>query len=140
MLDAITEPSTSTAVVADIMRKSPKTILGLETVREALRTMTFHQIRHLVVVSPSGAACGLISQRDLLRSLAQFGDGLALIHDVMSSPVIGVEPDALVNDAARMMWDRRIGCLPVITAAGELVGIFTRSDVLRHFGMTYGTE
>ena len=125
---------TSTAVVAEIMRPKPKTILGMDTVREALRVMTYHQIRHLVVVSHCGSLCGLISQRDILRSLAQNGDGLALIQDTMSKPVAHITPDMPVNEAARLMWDRRIGCLPILNEGGELVGIITRSDVLRHFG------
>jgi CBS domain-containing protein len=125
----------STTTVASIMRSHPKTIIGMDTVREALRVMTYHQIRHLIVVSHSGSVCGLISQRDILRSLAQHGDGLCLIHDTMSTPVIHVDPEASIHEAAALMWNRRIGCLPVMSPEGELLGIITRSDVLRHIGM-----
>ena len=123
-----------TITVAGIMVPQPKTILGHDTVRHALSIMTFHQFRHLVVTSHSGVVCGLVSQRDILRSLAQHGDGLALIHDIMSVPVIHTTPETLVSDAARVMWNKRIGCLPVISPSNELLGIVTRSDVLRHLG------
>lgn len=130
---AETTPIAATTV-ADIMVPQPKTITGHDTVRQALSIMTYHQFRHLVVTSHSGVVCGLISQRDILRSLAQHGDGLALIHDIMSVPVIHTTPNTLVSDAARLMWNKRIGCLPVISPSNELLGIVTRSDVLRHLG------
>jgi acetoin utilization protein AcuB len=129
-----------TASVADIMCPNPKTIIGMDTVREALRLMNYHQIRHLVVTAPSGAICGLISQRDILRSLALHADGLALIHDVMSVPVIHTTPDESVCEAARVMWNKRIGSLPVLSPSSVLVGIVTRSDVLRHFGASCFSE
>jgi CBS domain-containing protein len=112
----------------------PVTIFGMDTVREALRVMTDHQIRHLVVTAPSGAICGLISQRDILRSLAVDSLGTALIHDVMSVPVTHVTSDASVAEAARLMWKKRIGCLPILSLSNALVGIVTRSDVLRYLG------
>jgi CBS domain-containing protein len=51
--------------------------------------------------------------------------------DVMTSPVISVEPDAAVLQAVRIMLQRRVSGLPVVDRAGRLVGIVTEGDFLR---------
>ena len=48
----------------------------------------------------------------------------------MVEPVVTIGPDASLAEAARLMVDRKIGCLPVI-ASGKLVGIVTETDMLR---------
>src|SRR5436190_15350173 len=51
--------------------------------------------------------------------------------DVMTRPVISIEPDMSVQQAAQLMLQRRISGLPVIDKAGRLVGIVTEADFLR---------
>ena len=51
--------------------------------------------------------------------------------DVMTSPVISVEPDASIWQAVRIMLQRHISGLPVIDQKGSLVGIVTEGDFLR---------
>jgi CBS-domain-containing membrane protein len=51
----------------------------------------------------------------------------------MTSPAITIGPDEPVSEAARLMYLRRVKRLPVISEAGRLVGIVTRSDVLSVF-------
>ena len=51
----------------------------------------------------------------------------------MSSPPVTIEADAPIEDAARSMAERKIGCLPVVDDAGGFVGLITETDVLRHF-------
>jgi len=58
--------------------------------------------------------------------------------DVMTSPVISVEPNATILQAIRIMLQRRISGLPVIDGAGRLVGIVTEGDFLRR--IETGTE
>jgi acetoin utilization protein AcuB len=49
----------------------------------------------------------------------------------MNEPVVTVEPDATVQDAARLMVENKIGCLPVVSE-GRLQGLLTETDVLRY--------
>jgi CBS domain-containing protein len=49
----------------------------------------------------------------------------------MSAPAITIGPDAPVQDAARAMVEKKIGCLPVVEE-GSLVGILTETDILRY--------
>lgn len=53
------------------------------------------------------------------------------VADVMTSPVIGIEPSASIGDAARIMLDSHFSGLPVVNAEKRLVGIVAESDFLR---------
>jgi CBS domain-containing protein len=55
----------------------------------------------------------------------------ALIKDVMKKRVITVKPETPIKDAARLMADKKVGCVPVISA-GALVGLVTTTDILRY--------
>jgi CBS domain-containing protein len=53
------------------------------------------------------------------------------VKDIMTSPVISIEPDATILQAIRMMLQRHISGLPVVDGSGRLVGIVTEGDFLR---------
>ena len=52
------------------------------------------------------------------------------ISRVMSSPPVVIGPDATIREAALLMADRKIGCLPVVEG-GRMIGLLTETDVLR---------
>ena len=54
-----------------------------------------------------------------------------LASDVMTMPAIGVGPSATVNDAAKVMSERRVSALPVVNESGDLVGIVSEGDLFR---------
>lgn len=96
------------------------------------------RIRHIPVLDADGRLCGIISQRDLFRGalLRALGYGSRLaekmldslpVKEAMSSPVHTVGPDTPAADAARVMLEKKVGCLPVV-ADGKLLGIVTESD------------
>ncbi len=99
-------------------------------------------VRHLPVVL-KGKLVGVVSQRDLLRaSLSNvmgigaedqrvFLEGLK-IAEVMTQPPVFTQPDASIQQAAKLMAQRKIGCLPVVEN-DELIAIVTETDVLHHF-------
>jgi CBS domain-containing protein len=104
--------------------------------------MTLGRVRHMPVVH-GGKLVGVVSERDLLRaslsSLTSFGDDArrAFLHvveigRVMSTPPIVIGLDAGVEEAALVMADRKIGCLPVLDGEA-LVGMLTETDLLRYF-------
>jgi CBS domain-containing protein len=53
------------------------------------------------------------------------------VKEVMSEPVIAIGPDTTIREAATLMLEKKIGCLPVVTGH-TLVGIVTETDLLRH--------
>ena len=113
-----------------------------DTLRVVKEIMEHGSVRHLPVVR-GGDLVGVVSQRDLLKASlssvmglpaeeqALFLEGVS-ITEVMSAPPVTIEADAGIDEAAREMATRKIGCLPVIDA-GQFVGIITETDLLRHF-------
>lgn len=103
--------------------------------------MTLGRVRHIPVVR-GGRLVGVVSERDLLRvSLSHLAQSshenrafldVVDISRVMSSPPITVSPDACAEEAALIMADEKIGCLPVVRGS-ELVGLVTETDLLRYF-------
>lgn len=108
-------------------------------VTEVQALMREHDIRHVPVVDEEEALIGLITQRSLLNALrteesdlSQFEVSYILarikVHHVMVRDVITIDEDVPIEEAARVMADRHIGCLPVMRG-GELIGIITDNDL-----------
>ncbi len=128
--------------VRDIMSEKMVTISESDRLSTVEDIMTLGRVRHMPVVH-AGKLVGVVSERDLLRTslsnLMEFGseERRLFLHAVeiarvMSAPPITIAPDATVEEAAQVMADRKIGCLPVLEDA-RLLGIVTETDVLRYF-------
>lgn len=126
--------------VRKIMQEKIITISAGESLSTVEDIMRLGQVRHMPVVS-SGRLVGVVSERDLLRSsLSELSSHRTAerkaflyaveIGRVMSQPPIVISPDASVRQAAQVMAENKIGCLPVV-AEDELIGIVTETDVLR---------
>jgi acetoin utilization protein AcuB len=124
------------------MTLSPITISPDTSFPDAFRIIQEKGIRYLPVVDRKGRLIGVVTQSDLLRAspssattLTVFEMNYLLAHlqvqEVMSSPIT-VPDDAPLEEAARLMVEERIGCLPVMRD-GELVGIITETDIFRAF-------
>jgi CBS domain-containing membrane protein len=129
----------ATLLVKDIMSTNVVTLEEEETLDLAEKAMKFGRLRHLPVVK-NGELVGLVTQRDLLRiqvsSLAEVTDReqqdiLSRIRarDVMQREVFTVEPGTPLVEAAHVIKENKIGCLPVLED-GKLVGIVTESDFI----------
>lgn len=104
--------------------------------------MELASVRHLPVVR-LGRLVGVVTQRDLLKASlstvmglpasehARFLRGVS-IEEVMSTPPRSIAVDATIQEAARLMSEHKIGCLPVLDGE-KLVGILTETDVLSFF-------
>lgn len=133
--------------VRDIMETKLVTISASERLSMVEDIMTLGRVRHMPVVQ-GGRLVGVVSERDLLRAslsvLSEHRDAerRAFLHvveisRVMSTPPIVIGPDATIEQAALLMADKRIGCLPVV-AGDELVGMVTETDVLRWVAGVHG--
>ena len=128
-------------VVREIMTGSPVTLKPEDTLDLANNVISLGRIRHIPVVE-DGRLIGLLSERDLMGAATIEIFGLkqkrksallktVLIKDVMKKRVISVKPDTPIKDAAPLMADKKIGCVPVVES-GTLVGLLTTTDILRY--------
>jgi len=118
--------------VADFMTRDLVTVRPSDDVALAESLLRLGGIRHLPVVE-GGRLEGLLTQRDLLRALASDRPGARQqpVAGIMIRDVTTVPPEAGLAHAAKLMLERKFGCLPVCDAAGALLGIVTESDFVR---------
>ena len=110
-----------------VTKASPET-----TVAALLDLLAEHRIG-AVVVSADGGVDGIVSERDVVRALRTAGAALldAPISTVMTSDVVVTGPGDTVEDMMRVMTDRRIRHVPVVTQDGRLAGIISIGDVVK---------
>ena len=116
-----------------IYRVRPETTLG-----EILNTMVGNRVGAVPVVGERSEVLGIITSGDVLDQLLRDSptdDGPPAVdrltaRDIMTRTVLCVAEGQALKDAARMMVNKKIEQLPVVRE-GELVGIVTRSKVLR---------
>jgi CBS domain-containing membrane protein len=124
--------------VRDVMTPDVTTLQRNDNLTLAEDVMQLGRIRHLPVLEDDGELVGIVSQRDLFRGALSQALGFGahaqrklldtlVVKDVMSTEVITTTPDTPLVEAARVLTERKIGCLPVIEA-GRLVGIITEGD------------
>lgn len=111
-------------------------------IMDALAMMNREKIRHMPVVEKYKLV-GIVTKNDLLNASPSKATTLTMweinsllskitIKDVMSSPVITTLEDTPIEEAARIMVDNQISCLPVMRG-NELVGIITETDLFKIF-------
>ena len=107
---------------------------------DALALMREHDVRRLPVVLDTGELCGMITQGDIRGAdvLRVAGlDPLAIadalrrvkVYEVMAEQPLSVTPETSLREAAMLMIENKIGGLPVVGGAGDVVGIITESDL-----------
>jgi CBS domain-containing protein len=122
--------------VGELMTGDP-IVANVDTpLADAAAMMDFYRISGLPVVDWEGNLVGVVSQTDLLHArttapLWSAWPGLAVRH-LMTRPAVTVTPDVTVEEAARIMDERRIHRLVVTTADGETpIGVLSVSDLVR---------
>jgi CBS domain-containing protein len=116
-----------TPTVAQIMTTGELVVCGpRDSVAHATHAMDRAGVRHLPVVDSERKVVGVVSRRDL-ASAAQD----APVRDVMSQAVHAVAAETSASEAAYLLWQRELECLPVTTPDGELIGLVTESDFVR---------
>jgi acetoin utilization protein AcuB len=124
--------------IGELMTHAPYTIGSDQTLAAAHRMMREHGLRHLPVLR-GGRLVGVLTQRDLyfLETISGVDVAIDKVADAMSPEVYTVAPEAQLRDVARTMADRKLGCA-VVVYKGQVVGIFTSIDALRHLADALG--
>ncbi|MGO8960107.1 MAG: CBS domain-containing protein [Streptosporangiaceae bacterium] len=142
-----------TTTVRDVMTTRVISVRKDASFRDMAAMLRSSRISAFPVIDDTDRVIGVVSEADLLVKEAVQAEGASLLAalrhiredakaagvtagDLMTSPAVTVGPDALVEEAARLMYDRRIKRLPVVNASGRLLGIISRVDVLAVFSRT----
>jgi CBS domain-containing protein len=121
--------------VGELMTRNLVTLTETQNLAMADELLRLHRIRHLPVVR-NGKLIGLVTHRDLLRAASQRGGADPAkqplwASDVMVRDVKTVRADTPTREAVKLLLDNKYGCLPVVGADGQLIGIITEADVVR---------
>ena len=127
--------------VRDMMTTDVVTVGRNDTLKDAEERLGERRIRHLVVLNEDGHPCGVLSQRDLFRGvlLRALGYGgrteermlkSALVKEAIHVKLITTTAEATAAQAAELLVENQIGCLPVVEG-DRLVGIISESDFVR---------
>ena len=141
--------------VSQRMTLNPITASPEDNIYSVKDVMDSEKIHRLPVLDKDGVLVGIISESDILSASPDFSSSPSIhevayllsrltVADVMSTEVMTISPNATVEEAARIMVDGEILCLPVIDD-GALVGLITRTDLFklllellgaRHYGVS----
>jgi acetoin utilization protein AcuB len=139
-----TDPS---LVCSDWMTAKVQTVKPLDSVAHARALIEEHRINQLPVVR-NGLLLGMVTDRDLrdaVNAVTTSADeagtvepaprvpGKIPVETVMTHDVITLSPHSSLVTAAELMRRQRIGSVPIVDGRRELVGIITRSDIVKAF-------
>ncbi len=137
-------------LVGDRMSHPVITVHPELSIQEALFRMRREKVRRFPVVDKRGHLVGIISEMDLLEASPSDVSSLSvhelnyLLHkitvdEIMTKDVITVDEDTTIEEAARIMVDKKIGGLPVLSKE-EVVGIITETDLFKVFFELLGSH
>jgi len=117
--------------VKDVMVTDLVVVDANTSVREAVKRMNDFGIGCLPVMD-SGKVAGIMTERDILRRVVAEGKNPdnTLVKDIMSKPLIVVDPETSLEDAVELMIEKKIKKLPVMKD-DKLVGLVTFTDIAR---------
>ena len=117
-------------LVRDVMTTGVKTVTLDSTIAEAVKKMNKFGIGAIIVVQGKKPV-GIITERDILMKIVEpfLDPKLMKVRQVMSSPLITIRGDALVEEAANVMTEKSIKKLPVVLDE-QLIGIVTTTDLV----------
>ncbi|MET0840101.1 MAG: CBS domain-containing protein [Marmoricola sp.] len=130
-------------LVQDVMTREPTTVTADTTVKHTAEILAKHRISSLPVLDDEGRLCGVVSEADLIREAFvpdprahliphdEERTAQALVDDVMTPHAITVHPSTDIADVADLMTSTGVKSLPVVDDDHRLVGVVSRSDLVR---------
>ena len=118
-------------LVRDIMMRNVKTVRTDDSALDAVVKMNKFHIGS-VIVTNNGRPIGIITERNILERIVEprLDPSTVRAKDIMSSPVITIDPNTAVEEAAQIMARKHIKKLPVVDG-GKIVGVVSTSDIVR---------
>ncbi|MDR2419213.1 MAG: CBS and ACT domain-containing protein [Treponema sp.] len=137
-------------IIHRVMTENPIFVSLDISVNEARSVMDKYKIGHLPVLDKSGKLVGIVTHKDLIKAGPSPATTLDIyeisyllsklkVDKVMEKHVITVDENEVVEEAARIMADKHIGCLPVMKGS-LLIGIITDTDLFHVFINAFGAR
>lgn len=137
-------------IIRDVMTKNPVCVTESTSVTEAKQIMNSRKINKLPVLNNSKKLVGIITKNDIAKvspseattlDMYEISSLLAKLTcgKFMTKKVITISESEIVEEAARIMADKNIGCLPVVND-DVVVGIVTESDLFELFVQMFGAR
>ena len=125
--------------VKEMMTTNPFTLSRFDSLSDARSLMDEKNIRHIPIVDEDLKLIGLVTQRDILSrgitsqkhadrdELEKIESGI-ILADIMTTKIISITTNLQINNAAQLIFSKKIGCLPVTNFQNKLEGIITDHD------------
>ena len=124
--------------VEEFMETDLFTVHADDLIEMVAQLMDWRKIRHMPVEDTKGHLIGLITARSMLRYYTNDqtvkGEQVVSAKEIMVANPLTINPKATIVEAMRVMRENRVGCLPVVVANNELIGIITEMDFVRISG------
>lgn len=125
-----------------VMSYPVKTLRAEQTLADAHHLLNNHRFRHIPILNKKGYLCGILSDRNLAKALALISHNISKrgsikefcllkIQEVMTQYLITTDAMTEIFKIAQIFVEKRIGSMPIVDADRSLLGIITRSDILR---------
>jgi CBS-domain-containing membrane protein len=149
----------SKTVVRDVMTRDVLAVSKFDGIDQTVKTLAEKSVSGLPVVDRENRVVGIISEADIVSMVSStgvrkrrrgfglrdlwaflFGEHVSdrkmghIVGDVMTSPAVTIQPEAEISEAVRIMDQYRIRRLAVVDKGQRLVGIISRSDIVRTMG------
>jgi len=118
-------------MVRDVMAKNVKTVKTGDTVHAAVQKMNKFDIGS-VIVTASGRPVGIITETNIMRRIVgpRMDPATIWAKDIMTGPLITIDPNADLAEAAKIMAKNNINRLPVMDG-DKLVGLLSSTDIVK---------
>ena len=128
--------------VKDVMTPDAQAIWLTESLADAANQMWQHNCGALPIIKDGRKVVGMITDRDICMAAAMRDRNPSSIsvEEVMNRVVYTAEPEQNVEEALQTMREHKIRRLPVLNLEGELAGILSMNDIVRHAEKTNGEE
>jgi acetoin utilization protein AcuB len=129
--------------VAKRMKRNPVFVDEGDSMKKAMDLLKEHEIRHLPVLKDGERLVGILSERDIKQASPSPATALEIreiyylldkvkVKQIMTRRPYTVSSSAPIEEAALIIREKKIGCLPVVDD-GKLVGILTETDIIDAF-------
>lgn len=130
-------------IISAVMTRTPVFARPEMSITDASELMSREKVSKLPVLDKAGRVAGVFTRKDLMRAAPSQATSLDVfeityllskitVEKAMSRPAVCVQEDEVVEEAARIMAEKDIGCLPVLRGS-FLAGIVTKDDLFRAF-------